>query len=570
MQDRSELPSTLLVFIALIQGLALVLLHQAIEHKFWPNDAPHLLFSFYSIAFVGPTMLLLVLETNKILAALKWIVPFTLLTALLGFYVGSQAVPKTHIRFDSLLFAYVLTMSIAVFKALMYIQQKLDGGEFSYGALFSWSWRNFLTLALSLLFSLCVWGVLMLCAGLFKAINIDFFYDLFTEAWFYYPALALANGFGIIIFRRMTHVIDTITRLQQALAKFLLVALISVASLFLIALLGSGLTPLWESGGSHLVLWLQAIILFSVNSVYQSETESLPYNTWLHRFIYVGVAIMPIYSAISYYGLSLRVDQYGWSVMRCWAFIIWVILALFSCGYLFGILRLRDAWIKILGTTNVLLGLVVLVSMLLVNSPLLDFRKVVVASQVARLEDKKVTADDFDIYYFRRHLARPGYLALQSIKETYAESAPNLANRISSLYADPNAKEEAFSKEDFIASVEVLSGELPDSLGEYLYGHVSGSTWDAQNVKQRFLAELDLNTDGEKEYMLFYRGTYGNYLKFYYWEAGAWHETNIRQISTYKDLNEKFLEELRAGNIELFEPRWKNLRIGEYEIEVEN
>jgi hypothetical protein len=124
--------------------------------------------------------------------------------------------------------------------------------------LFLWSWRNFLTLSLAVLFAGSFWLLLMLWAALFKAINIDFFSDLFEQRWFYYPAIALANGFGIIIFRKLTYIIDTITRLQQALIKFLLVLLSLVSLLFLGALPFTGLEPLWESGGSSLILWMQA------------------------------------------------------------------------------------------------------------------------------------------------------------------------------------------------------------------------------------------------------------------------------------------------------------------------
>jgi hypothetical protein len=65
-------------------------------------------------------------------------------------------------------------MSIATFKALMYVQQFASGEKFSYSQLFRWSWRNFLTLGLAALFACSTWGVLMLWGGLFKAINIEF------------------------------------------------------------------------------------------------------------------------------------------------------------------------------------------------------------------------------------------------------------------------------------------------------------------------------------------------------------------------------------------------------------
>src|SRR5690606_33963620 len=214
----------------------------------------------------------------------------------------------------------------------------------------------------------------------------DFFHDLFTERWFYYPVLALAQGFGIIIFRNQAKVIDTITRIQQALMKFLLVILVLVSLLFLAALPVTGLAPLWETGqGSMLILWLQALMLFFLNAVYQDDAAARPYPMLIHRFIYLGVALLPIYSAIAFYGLSLRVEQYGWSVDRCWGFLLWGFFALFSLGYLWGIIKQRDHWLEHLSWVNVRMGLVLLAVMLLINSPLIDFRKISVSSQLNQL-----------------------------------------------------------------------------------------------------------------------------------------------------------------------------------------
>ncbi len=351
-----QLPAKLMALISLLQGLGLLYLHQAIELHYWPHQQPQWLFAFYSLVFIWPTMLLLGLNHNNGRAIVKLTLPFALLSGLLGYYIGHQVTPIEHIRFNALLYSFVFTMTIATFKALMYSQQWASGEKVTYSALFIWSWRNFLTLSLALLFAGSFWLVLMLWGALFEAINIDFFSDLFEERWFYYPAIALANGFGIIIFRNLTRIIDTITRLQQALMKFLLAVLSLVSLLFLSALPFTGLDPLWESGGSSLILWMQALMLFFVNAVYQHDSDTWPYPLWLHRFIYIGVAVLPIYSLISCYGLSLRIDQYGWSLSRYWAFLIWFLLALFPLGYWWGIAKYRDRWTLQLGRTNLAIG----------------------------------------------------------------------------------------------------------------------------------------------------------------------------------------------------------------------
>jgi len=400
MDNNEQIPHKPMVLIALIQGFCLLYLHQAIEIGFWPNNNPQWLFAFYSVALSLPLMLLLSINHDNIPKILKYTLPFTLLSGLLGYYIGNQATPIEYISYDALLFSYALTIGLASFKALIYIQQIAANEPITYSNLFRWSWRNFLTLSLSFLFAGSFWLILLLWGALFQAINIDFFKVLFEEAWFYYPAIALANGFGIIIFRRLSHVIDTIKRLQQALMKFLLILIVLVAILFLFALPFTGLTPLWESGGSELILWMQALILFFVNAVYQDKPDQRPYSLWLHRFVYFGIALLPIYSAISFYGLSLRVDQYGWSLARCWAFLVWFLLTLFPLGYLWGIVKKHDNWTMQLSRVNVIVGLAILSIMMIINSPLLDFRKVVVNDQLVRLEKNEISIENFDISYF--------------------------------------------------------------------------------------------------------------------------------------------------------------------------
>lgn len=560
MERHEEFLQKLMVLIALIQGFCLLFLHQAIELEFWPKYDPQWLFALYSIALILPVMLLLGLTSNNGLAISKYAVPFSLLGGALGYYVGTQATPLEYVRFESLLFAYALTMVLASFKALMYVQQLSSGRALSYSDLFRWSWRNFLTLTLSLIFAGAFWLILVLWGELFKAIGIRFFKDLFEEPWFYYPAIALANGFGVIMFRRLTHVIDTITRLQQALMKFLLVVLVFVSVLFLCALPFTGLDPLWDSGGSGLILWMQALMLFFVNAVYQDDPEQRPYIISLHRFIYLGVLLLPIYSGVALYGLSLRVEQYGWSIDRCWAFFIWFFLALFPLGYAWGIIRQRDNWLAQLSRVNVVVGLVFLGGMLLVNSPVLDFRKVSVDSQMRRLANGDIAVEKFDLYYFRRHLAKPGYMGLQEIKTQYGEEHPNLVVRIENLYGSNTPV--ATSKETYLAAITFLVEDVPPEFLDALYESSGKSSWELQNTHKHYIQRIDLDQDGQPEYLSVKMVNSALRMELYYLEDENWlnRETMYKHISD-KSIKEAVIQALKAGEIRAVEPRWNDFEL---------
>jgi len=259
-----------------------------------------------------------------------------------------------------------------------------------------------------------------------------FFRDLFREDWFIFPVLGFALGLGMIIFRNLTRVIDTITKLLHALIKLLLPLIVTVAVIFLAALPFVGLDVLWATGnGTALLLWLLAVILFFTNAVYQDGRETNPYAPVVHRLIFSGLCIMPIISALSLYGLVLRLNQYGWSVERCWAFVVWLILTLLAVGYVMGIVRRRAEWTIDLARVNRYMGLVVLALMILANSPILDFRKISLNSQLNRVDSGQIELEEFDFWYAKQHLARPGYLAMEEMKREVGDSDPDLLELIS-------------------------------------------------------------------------------------------------------------------------------------------
>ena len=128
------------------------------------------------------------------------------------------------------------------------------------------------------------------------------------------------------------------------------------------------------------MLWLLAAMLFFANAVYQDGSETMPYPKAVHRLIYGGLCVAPILGALALFGLAERIGQYGWTIERSWAVVAWSFLMLFSLGYVWGIVRRRDGWTRELARVNTLMGIVVAVVMLLANSPVLDFRRISLAS----------------------------------------------------------------------------------------------------------------------------------------------------------------------------------------------
>ena len=426
-----DLPRNKMLALSMVQGLVLLLLWRALNQDMWPSQTPVVNFPLWTFTIAWPLLLLLSIEVGNTGRIFKLVSAFSVVLVLLAIYTGWQASPSGEFPIVSMLCAFIATLTLACFKALMYLQQRAAGLPPAYEVLFAFSWRNFLVAVLAAAFMLGVALLLALWAMLFLVIDIKFFEELFSKDWFLFPVLAVAFGIGVYIFRRLTGVIDSITNLLAGLMQLLLPLVILIMVLFLAALPFTGLEILWETGkGTSLLLWLNAAVLFFINSVYQTGRQA-PYPALFQRLLCPGIALLPIVSALALYGLYLRIDQYGWTVARCWGMTAAVLLGMFSCGYLWGIIRRRWSWTEDLARVNIIMGWVVLALMLLGNSPLLDFRSISLASQLDRVNAGDIELSEFDFAYLQRHLARPGYLEMQTMVERLRASDPGLAERIS-------------------------------------------------------------------------------------------------------------------------------------------
>lgn len=559
MTPTPEHPTRLLLGISLAQGLCLYLLYASVEAQRWPSKAPVYSYPLWTLAVFAPLLLLLSATRANLVATAKNTAAFCVVLTLLAVYTGWQAQPFGQFPLGSLTFAYMVTVSIASFKALMYLQQRADGAALSYPALFTHSWRNFLTGVFAAVFTLIFWLILLLWGELFLVIGIDFFDELFEKDWFIIPAASVAFGIGVLLLRKLTRIIDNITVLLRDLTKLLLPLVLGVAVIFLAALPFTGLDLLWDTGsGTVLLLWLLALTLFFINAVYQDGRGAAPYPLLLHRLVYLAVCATPALSGLACYGLLLRIQQYGWSVERCWAFVIWLVLSLFSLGYVLSIARRRDAWTHGLARVNVAMGIVVLGIALAANTPLLDFRKISLASQQGRVDSGEIELADFDFWYARHYLARPAYLALQTMKAEIGDSDPGLLAAIDNpqrrtagpgpIAADELWRRMVYRPARFDLPVEVQ--RLIEDSVRFAFEF------------EAVLIATDLNKDGASEYVLLIVDPDTERLRsarFYHRVEGRWQKGSLGYLRPDKDA---LTAQLREGEIALRDPEYKDLSVG--------
>jgi len=438
----------LIVVIAVVASAVLLLLHEGIAGQ-WPGFAdPALRMLAYTLAIAPPLMLMLMVE--RVAERLSWLAIGLLagLLSLLAWHTGSDCQPSPW-GCTSVSFPYWASLAVALFILLPFLEVWRDAGPglprtLPYTGLYRHAWDNALALAGTGLFVFAAWLILWLWGALFALIGVPEFRELFGERRFIYPVTGLLTGFGLVMSRAQGGALRALLRLCLSLARALLPFVALLALLFLAVVLLKGPEALWQTRrAASLLLWLVLAVVVLANGVYQDGSMAARYPRWLQRFVSAGLLSLPAHAGLAIWAIALRVAQHGWTPERLTATLVAVILALHALLLAWAVWPARDGrWLGRLSAGNPLLAAVVVVLLLLSQSPLLDFRAITVNSQLARLERGELRSDGclradgygwvrsepaakagdkpqrdcFDLRLFTRELGRPGRVALEQLK----------------------------------------------------------------------------------------------------------------------------------------------------------
>ena len=137
MSDSTSLPKTLMLSIAVAQGLLLFALYKAFDGHDWPSESPLWSYPLWTLAIAVPVLLLLSLERGNERQVLMMSAGFGAMLVVLATYTGWQAEPFGEFPVFSLSAAFGCSISIACFKTLMYLQQRSAQLPLSYEVLFT-------------------------------------------------------------------------------------------------------------------------------------------------------------------------------------------------------------------------------------------------------------------------------------------------------------------------------------------------------------------------------------------------------------------------------------------------
>jgi hypothetical protein len=373
----------------LAQGVALVFLYTAYDTRIWPSTVPGLFAPLVLMAMFVPVIAVAGLGNLRPHTLAIWMAVAAVLLAGLGVYDILRD-PESR---DTLTSNGPRNLSspplwFAVAGGLFIAHSLIVSGDAerkliaSYPRYFDVAWKHAVQLALAVAFVGAFWALLGLGAGLFEVIKIHAFAELIRKPGFAIPASVLALTYAIHVTDVRAGIVTGARTLGLTLLSWLLPVMALIAAAFLIALLFTGLEPLWSTrNATVLLLVAAAALVVLVNAAYQDGHSEHPVRILRCAGTLAVMALVPLV-AIAAYALSLRVGQYGWTPERIIACACAVVAACYSFGYVVAVLP-RRPWLKRLETTNIFTAFVVLAVLLALFSPIADPARISVADQVA-------------------------------------------------------------------------------------------------------------------------------------------------------------------------------------------
>ena len=424
--------------IGLVQGVALLMLYQASEQKTWPATDGFVFAPLVATATFVPLIVISALGHLRLRTLVAWAVAATLLCSGLAVYdifrdsistAGTGPVPR-------FLPSWVVWWSLA---AILFIIHTLTiSGEAdrkliaSYPTHFDVAWKHGVQFVLAVGFVSLLWGLLFLGAELFRLIRIEFLAELIKRTTFSIPVTALAFSYAIHITDVRANIVQGARTLALILLSWLLPLMVLLGAAFVVALLFTGLAPLWSTRRATTILLVAAAaLIFLINAAYQdgrSETRAAAVLRYASRL--AALVLVPLV-ALAAYGVMLRITQYGWTPERITALVCVMVAACYAVGYLFATLHsiASMAWLE---PTNIFTSLIIVGALLALRTPVADPARISVADQLSRLQVGTVTAESFDFDFLRYRAGRYGRQALEQLAaQTEGPQAAVIAERAS-------------------------------------------------------------------------------------------------------------------------------------------
>ncbi|GGI19190.1 DUF4153 domain-containing protein [Oxalicibacterium faecigallinarum] len=563
----------------LLQGVLLYAMYYATKHAIWPVTNAY---------FSAPLALCLLFVPILFTSAIghldrsrlwKWILAATVICIALGLhdawrmdYVGNGLTDTSNPSKFVLSGLLIVLTAGGLFIAHALVMAAAEDAKriARYYTYFEVAWKLAIQVMFSLLFVGVLWLILWLGASLFMLVKLSFLRSLLDQPWFVIPMLTFAFSTALHVTDVRPRIVQGIRGLLLTLMSWLLPISVLIVGGFLMSLPFAGLEPLWATRhASSVLLGATALLVVLINAAFQNGRVA-PETA---RVLKMGarlacVALLPL-MVIAIHAVSLRVQQYGWTVDRIKAVACLMVGTCYAIGYLWAACE-RGQWLSRIAHTNIIAAFIVVFLLFALFSPIADPARLSVHSQMARLDAGKTPVADFDFHYLRFEGVRYGNAALQELKSrTQGADAELLRHGAEAALAKTNKWDRTDNRR--LADDQSRSRNirvLPS--GQNLPADFLGSNWDTSGnaylvpdclryANAQCVAHLiDMDADGVAEILVEGEKNVSRLFLFKKEKSGLWRSVGMVEIGYGC---EDTLQSLQDGRYQVIPPEFNDLQV---------
>ncbi|MEM8182896.1 DUF4153 domain-containing protein [Morganella morganii subsp. sibonii] len=401
----------IVIVVALLQGLALNATSDYLIRSSWQLPGSLVWLPMLLALFVPTVFSYLI---NRFSSAALWtgLVLTAVLCVWMNYWYLSEATAGHTRELSSLIPLLVLLFWLIL--PWFQLWQSSGSRNPDYALLTEQYVRNTVLGALAGLIGLLVMGMLHLAVYLFRIVNLEFLSGWLDDSLYYWLSFCL--GFNVsLVFVRSVFSFST-GKIAGYVARVLLPLLTVIGVIAASGLLLSVVTGVRVSGlGSFTMIWFVALNIILLNLVYGNECVPR-FRSWLSGLVLAGVLLLNVFSLSSVYGILVRVNQYSWSMDRLYGFSIALFLAVVVLAYSVALLWKRSGWTELLGPVNKAGLLVLMAVILVISSPLADFKQITANSILAGIEKGRIKVTS-DIRYTLEDLGKRGEAVLTVLND---------------------------------------------------------------------------------------------------------------------------------------------------------
>ncbi|WP_420064745.1 DUF4153 domain-containing protein [Pectobacterium colocasium] len=430
----------------------------------------------------------------------------------------------------------------------------------SYEALCKHAWVNIFTVLLAWLLVLVVLLLLVLCGMLFKMLGFPQVNRVFAHSRFYMLLFPVVFSIGIYIGMTKEAVVGLLRGILLSACRFLLPFSALITVVFTLTLPFSGLDPIWDTGRSTVILLcLMGVSLFLINCASQDDNEGRAYPAVLRGLVSASALCLPVLVVLAGYSSWLRIEQYGLTPARFQSIFVVAIAMLYSLAMVWAVIRRSGVWLGNLRTSNPLLAAATCVFMVLLHTPLLSPEAFSARNQVQRLLNGKTPIDKFDLWALRDELGMAGRQQFNWLAEELQH------DRILDAVGRQALLDRLKGKPTQVLPVQV---EWVGPLEEGVEGMLQKDNLGNQCRESAcLLFAIDLTGDSHNEVLIFPRVGWGIGAQILARnDKGQWQPVGrlFGSMGT-----EKLIDLIKAGKVEVVTPRFKTLRIGGKDMQID-